>query len=129
MRFGQWKEKGWIFREILGRCDRRFWTRGISEDDLVNFAKLCFTWDVHKLRIGAGCIHTWEKLFWFALRKEGLLCFVFVCTLAVLELILQNRLALSRDPSASASLALGLKVLITTTWGREGTFKSPTVKA
>lgn len=30
------------FREILGRCDRRLWTLEMSEDDLVNLAKLYF---------------------------------------------------------------------------------------
>lgn len=66
------------FREILGRCDRRLWTAGMSEDDLVNLAKLELKWDVYKVRIGAQCIYIWEKVFFHAVRKEG---FLFVCLL------------------------------------------------
>lgn len=73
------ERKGLDFREILGRCDRRLWTSEMSEDDLVKLAKLYLKSDVHKVRIGAGCIYIWEKVFWSAVRKEGfcLFCFSF----------------------------------------------------
>jgi hypothetical protein len=57
--------------------------------------------------------------------SEDFCLFVLFClcvTLAVLELILQIRLALNRDSSASVSLVLGLKVLTTTIWGKGKNF-------
>lgn len=69
------------------------------------------------LHLGEGVLVCSEK------GRIFVCLFCFLCvTLAVLELILQIRLALNRDPSASVFLVLGLKVLTSTIWGKGKNF-------